>query len=96
MQKLVSLRSDYGDGNDYVIKSNRLKTQTTTQHVQQTFMYISLPSLPDYNVKMPNFTYYGGRTQATTKFSSFLMMNIVLRSQLQESSLTVDLVSTLE
>jgi len=24
--------------------------------VQQTFLYISLPSLHDYGVKMPNFT----------------------------------------
>ena len=33
------------------------------------FLYISLPLLHDYDVKMPNFTFYGGRKQATTKFS---------------------------
>ena len=26
-------------------------------------MYISLPSLHDFDVKMPSFTYYGGRKQ---------------------------------
>ena len=29
-------------------------------HVQHTFLYISLPSLHDCDVKMPNFTFYGG------------------------------------
>ena len=30
-------------------------------HVQETFLYISPPSLHDYDVKHPYFTYYGGR-----------------------------------
>ena len=30
-------------------------------HVQETFLYISPPSLHDYDVKHPNFTCYGGR-----------------------------------
>ena len=33
------------------------------------FLYISLKLLHDYGVKMPNFTFYGGRNQVTTKFS---------------------------
>ena len=33
------------------------------------FLYISLPLLHNCDVKMPNFTFYGGRKQATTKFS---------------------------
>ena len=32
-------------------------------------MYISLPLLHDYDWKMPNFTFYGGRKQVTTKYS---------------------------
>ena len=43
-------------------------TKTTTLHVHHAFLYISLPSLHDYDVKMPNFTLYRGRAQATTKF----------------------------
>ena len=31
-------------------------------------IYISLPSLHDYDVKMPNFTMYRGSTQAKTRF----------------------------
>ena len=30
-------------------------------HVQETFLYISPPSLHDYDLKHPNFTCYGGR-----------------------------------
>ena len=44
--------------------------ETTTLHVQDTFLYISLMSLHDYGVKMPNFTFYGGRKQATRNFFS--------------------------
>ena len=36
--------------------------------MHHAFLYISLPSLHDYDVKMPNFTMYRGSTQATTKF----------------------------
>ena len=32
------------------------------------FLYISLPSLHDYDVKMPNCKFYGGRKKATTNF----------------------------
>ena len=34
--------------------------------MKHAFLYISLRSLHDYEVKMPNFTFYGGRKQATT------------------------------
>ena len=55
-------------------KSNRflMNRKTTTLHVRHAFLYGSLPSLHDYKVKMPNFTFYGGRKQATTKFSCSL------------------------
>ena len=31
--------------------------KTITLHVHHAFLYISLPSLHDYDVKMPNFTF---------------------------------------
>ena len=34
--------------------------------MHHAFLYISLPSLHDYDVKMPNYKFYGGRKQATT------------------------------
>ena len=63
-----SLRSDDGDGNGNATKAIGLISKTTTLHVHHAFLYISLPSLHDYDVKMPNFTMYRGSTQATTKF----------------------------
>ena len=68
-QAIGSFSNDDGDGN----KNGKKKTiglirKTTTLHVHHTFLYISLPSLNDYVVKMPNFTIYGERKQATTNF----------------------------
>ena len=39
-----------------------------TLNVHHAFLYISLPSLRDYNVKMPKFTFNGGREHKTTIF----------------------------
>ena len=52
------------------------------------------PFLHDYNVKMPNFVFYGVRKQATTKFCfSFCTWIWSLGIQLQEGSPTFDKVS---
>ena len=83
-----SLRSDDGDGNDNVKKETDL-SKTTILHVHKCFLYISLPSLHDYDVKMPIFAFYGGRIQGTAK-SSFWTWTWFLRIQLQESSSTFD------
>ena len=42
--------------------------KTTTLHVHYIFLYISLLLFHDYDVKIPSFTFYGGRKQPTTKF----------------------------
>ena len=60
-----SFSNDDGDGNPDVKKAIGLLRKTTTLHVHHAFLYISLPSLRDYDVKMPNFKFYGGRKQAT-------------------------------
>ena len=64
-----SFSNDDGDGNENVKKAIGLWSKTTSEHVHHAFLYISLPLLHDYDVKMPNFTFYGGRKQTTTKFS---------------------------
>ena len=46
-------------GGDFVVCKNS----------PRAFLYISLPSLHDNDVKIPNFMFYGGRKQATTKCS---------------------------
>ena len=55
-----------GDGNEDVKKAIGLLRKTTTLHVHHAFLYISLPYLHDYDVKMSNYKFYGGRKQATT------------------------------
>ena len=64
-----SFSNDDVDGNENVKTAIGLLSKTTSLHVHHAFLYISLPLLHDYDVKMPNFTFYGGRKQATTKFS---------------------------
>ena len=51
-----SLSNADGDVNESSKKSNRF------------FLYIYLPSLHDYDVKMPNFTFCGRREHNTTTF----------------------------
>ena len=48
-----------------------LVDKTTATHVHLTFLYISLPFLHDYHVKLPDYNFQGGRKRATTKFYSF-------------------------
>ena len=59
------------DGNENVIKATALLDKKTNLHVHHTFLYNSLPSLHDYDVKVPYFTFSGGRKQATTNFLCF-------------------------
>ena len=56
-------------GKENVKKPIGLLSKTTTLHVHHAFSYISLLSLHDYDVKMPNFTFNGVRKQATTFLS---------------------------
>ena len=52
--KLGSFSNDGGDGNEDVKKAIGLLSKTTSLHVHHAFLYVSLPSLHDCNVKMPN------------------------------------------
>ena len=61
-----SFSNDDGDGNEDVKKAIGLLRKTTTLHVHHAFWFISLPSLHDYDLKMPNCKFYRGHKQATT------------------------------
>ena len=61
-----TLRSDDGDGNGNAIKAIGLITKTTILHVHHAFLYISLPSLHNYDETTTTNT--TTNTQATTKF----------------------------
>ena len=68
--RIRDFRSNDADDNENVQNTTGLISKTTTSHVHHTFLYISFPFLHDYDVKMPHFTFYRGRKQATTKFFS--------------------------
>ena len=58
------------------------------------FVHFSARFFHDYDVKMPNFAFYRGRKQATTKFHFFLLyLDMCLGIQLQGGSPTFDNVS---
>ena len=69
-----SLSNDDGDGDENGKNVVGLMSKTTL-HVRHALLYISLLSLHDYNVEMPNFTFYGERKQATMNFSFSLLTN---------------------
>ena len=54
---LQSAGNGDGYGNENGKTAIDLFSKTTTLDVQHTFLYISLPSLRDYDVKMPNFSF---------------------------------------
>ena len=68
MKSLESFSNDDGDGNEDVKKAIDLLRKTITLLVHHAFLYLSLSSLHDYDVKMIIFTFYGGRKQETTYF----------------------------
>ena len=66
------LSNDDGDGKENGKKAKGLDWQNNNFARDITlFLYISLPSLHDYNVKLPNFTFCRGREQTTTTFFFF-------------------------
>ena len=65
-ESLGSFSNDDGDGNQDIKKAIGLLRKTTTLDVHHAFLYISLPSLHDYEMKMPNCKFYGGRNWQAT------------------------------
>ena len=55
-------------------------SKTRTLHLHHAFLYISLPSLHDFHVRLPIFTFHGGLEQKTTTLflSLIVRMNVVL------------------
>ena len=71
---MISLIRDFkiqqrdGNENDKNKTIIALISKKVTLHVRHTFSYISLTFSYDYDVKMPNFAFYGDGKQATRKF----------------------------
>ena len=78
-------------------KKSSFDKRKTTLNVQQAFLYISLPSLHDHDVKFPHGTFYGSGKHKTTMFSSYFSTWIQSpRIQFLENSLTKDILSKSE
>ena len=83
-----SFSNDDGDGKENVKKAVGLLRKTTTLYVHHVFLYISLPSLHDYDAKMPNCKFYGGRKQATTNILSLKLSAVLKKSTLGKFAYT--------
>ena len=66
----MSFSNDDADGNENVKTTIGLFSKTTTLHVDHAFLYIALPSLHDYDGKMPNFAFYGDVNNRQPNFLS--------------------------
>ena len=66
-----SLRYHDGDGNKNGKKAISLDWQNNNLARASCFFVVSLPSLHVYDVKLRNFTLYGGRKHKTTIFFFF-------------------------
>ena len=75
MLKLPS-NNDDGNGNENGTENNVIGLE---HHV---FLYIFLPLLHDYDVKVPNFTFCGGREHRTTT-SFFYSTSVEFRIHLE-------------
>ena len=92
-----SLRCHDGDDIENVKRAIGWIRKTATLQVQHAFLYISLPSLNVYDVKIHNFTFCGGRKQGPTKSSfSFWTLIWFLGIWLRKSWLAFDIGSELE
>ena len=84
-------------GHEKVKKAMAWQGKTTTLHVHHTFLYISLLSLHNCHMKIPNFTFCERCKQAMTKFSFSSWTWIwLIEIQLQKSLLAFDKVSELD
>ena len=62
---------------------SKVKQNNNFARASRFFAYISLPSLHDFHVKMPNFTFCEGRKQAKI-FFLFMNLDMVDRNSAQE------------
>ena len=91
-QKPIIVR-DHGNISENVKKAIGLMSKTTL-HVQHAFLYISSSSLHDYDVQMPNYSFYRGHEEVATKlYFAFWNWIWFLGIQHWESSPTFDKVS---
>ena len=73
-EEIETLRNYNGDGKRERLKQNSFYEQNNNSARASRFLYISLPSLPNYDVKWPNFELTWERERQGDKFC-FLSLN---------------------
>ena len=73
---IAALRNYDSDVNENVKRAIGLMSKTTTLHVHHAFLYISLPSLHNYDVKWPNFKFTWERERQGDKFYHLCMSEL--------------------
>ena len=69
LKSTLGIKQRWGRWQQEQQKSNRFRLAKQQLFVRASrFLYISLPSLHDYDVKLPNFTSYGRGENKTTTF----------------------------
>ena len=63
----------------------RLVKQQLFTCIIRTFLDIFMPSIQDYNVKMPNFSFCGGREHKKTTFFLFPTFDTVFKTSTTEN-----------
>ena len=77
-----------------MLRCGRRRRQNNNSALAAHFFWpFFLSSLNDYDVKIPNFTFYGGRKQATTKFPLlFLNLDAVLTKLMRRRDVRLHLI----
>ena len=84
---LETLRSNDADGNENVKKKKQKKKTKNTSHVHQTFLYISLSLLHDYDARSPISRFMEDVNKQRQNFLSLSELGYqLLEIQLQEGS----------
>ena len=92
--KIGSLSNDDRDVNENSMKATGLYWQNNNS--ARASRFFSLPSMHDYDVKMPNFTFCGGHEQKTTFFFVSYNLTQSFRIQLQKNLPTFDELNEME
>ena len=77
---LGSSRFHNSNSNENIKKAIGLVYKTKSSHVQHTFWYISLASLHDYNLKLPNFRLSRMKQMTTNFYKNLLFLDFFLRN----------------
>ena len=96
---MESFSNNDGEGNEDVQKAIGLLSKSTTLHMHHVFLDNSLPSLPNCDVKMPNFKVFWRTSTSEDVFFSLSLSKVKCGphcNQLQGNSPSFDIFGKLD